>query len=180
MCPDGLVGQKNNTVKIQGQATEGTKKHTVEMPKSKILSLLHGFFPQPIQSHSQNVLAWIVIIYKVWIVCLVFGYAPWAETLVTSDDETESNRSTSSSWDFGTPLARPKHFYPMYVGNTPAIKKGNSSKSNASGQLKKHNTTSNTPGKVTIKKKSKVGSKQTKRFNIWRKNFDEKMWGLKL
>ena len=57
MCPDGLVGQKNNTVKIQGQATEGTKKHTVEMPKSKILSLLHGFFPQPIQSHSQNVLA---------------------------------------------------------------------------------------------------------------------------
>ena len=53
-----------------------------------------------------------------------------------------------------------------YVGNTPAIKKGNSSKSNASGQLKKHNTTSNTPGKVTLKKKSKVGSKQTKRFNI--------------
>ena len=36
------------------------------------------------------------------------------ETLVTSDDETESNRSTSSSsWDFGTPLARPKHFYRM-------------------------------------------------------------------
>ena len=61
-----------------------------------------------------------------------------------------------------------------YVGNTPANKKGNSTKPNASGQLKKRNTTSNTPGKikkrsplkVTLKKKSKVGSKQTKRFNI--------------
>ena len=61
-----------------------------------------------------------------------------------------------------------------YVGNTPANKKGNSTNPNASGQLKKRNTTSNTPGKikkrsplkVTLKKKSKVGSKQTKRFNI--------------
>ena len=61
--------------------------------------------------------------------------------------------------------------------NTPAKpKKGNhaASKSNNTDQLKKRVTTSNTPGKikkrsplkVTLKKKSKVGSKQTKRFNI--------------
>ena len=63
-----------------------------------------------------------------------------------------------------------------FVGKTPAKpKKGNAaSKSNTPGQLKKRNATSNTPGKIKkksplkiiIKKKSKVGSKPTKRFNI--------------
>ena len=52
-----------------------------------------------------------------------------------------------------------------YVGNTPANKKGNNTNPNASGQLKKRNTTSNTPGKIK-KRSTKVGSKQTKRFNI--------------
>ena len=61
-----------------------------------------------------------------------------------------------------------------YAGNTPAIsKKGSNIKSNTPGQLKR-NTTCNTPGKIkkksplkfTVKKKSKIGSKQPKRFNI--------------
>ena len=63
-----------------------------------------------------------------------------------------------------------------YAGNTPAnSKKGSNIKSNTPGQLMKRNTiTSNTPGKIkkksplkfTVKKKSKIGSKQPKRFNI--------------
>ena len=62
-----------------------------------------------------------------------------------------------------------------YVGNTPASsKKGTNIKSNTPGPLMKCKTTSNTPGKIkkksplkfTVKKKSKIGSKQPKRFNI--------------
>ena len=115
MCPDGLVGQKNNTVKIQGQATAGTKKHTVEMPKSKNLSLLHGFFP-PTNSITFTKRFSLNCNYLQSLDCLLSSFwflVTHPETLVTSDDETESNRSTSSSWDFGTPLARPKHFYRM-------------------------------------------------------------------
>ena len=118
-CVSWWVGWSKKTTqsKSKDRPLREQKNTQLRCENQKCCHFFMGFFPQPIQSHSQNVLAWIVIIYKVWIVCLVFGYAPWEsmpETLVTSDDETESNRSTStSSWDFGTPLARPKHFYRM-------------------------------------------------------------------
>ena len=52
------------------------------------------------------------IIYKVWVVCLVFGCVTPKEAWLTPDDETEqplSNRSTSVA---GL-LACPQHFYRM-------------------------------------------------------------------
>ena len=92
-------------------------------------------------------------------------------------DQTDSNfqmddlADAASTLDISQSYSAKKR--KTFVGNTPAkSKKGSAaSKSNTPAQLKKR--TSNTPGKIKKKsplkikiKKSKVGSKQTKRFNI--------------
>ena len=102
----------------------------------------------------------------------VLSLSPGGLDQIDSNFQMDDLANQTSTLDITQSFSAKKR--KTYVGNTPANKKGNSTNPNASGQLKKRNTTSNTPGKikkrsplkVTLKKKSKVGSKQTKRFNI--------------
>ena len=89
------------------------------MPKSKMWSLLHGFFFTLIRSLDSITftkrfsLTCCKIIYKVWVVCLVFGcVTPPKEAWLTPDDETEQPLSNRSTLVAGL-LACPQHFYRM-------------------------------------------------------------------
>ena len=103
----------------------------------------------------------------------VLSLSPGGLDQIDSNFQMDDLANQTSTLDITQSFSAKKR--KTYVGNTPAIsKKGSNIKSNTPGQLMKRNTTSNTPGKIkkksplkfTVKKKSKIGSKQPKRFNI--------------